>query len=597
MKKVKILAIAPYQGMAETLSALTDNREDIDVTIRTGNLQEGLNIAQSLTVRNNYDVIISRGGTAELIRKELDTLVVDTPLSVYDILRSIKMAENYAGKYAIAGFHGITDNARILCDLLKLDIAIFTFKSQAEVLPILSKLKSEAYSLIICDMIGSLTAQSIGMNSIFIPSGTESVNAAINEAVTLVNSNRQICRQKELFKAALTSGQETILIFTENGRLWFSTLTGAPSDNEVMDMVRGCLSSFTGNTEHTFECPLNGFIYHITMYPLSYEDEQNTLVKVLKTPALFPEKDKTVSIYNDCENQEISSEQIIENNSASFVGNIHTLIEKYAPSSSPVLIMGESGTGKAKAATLLYRHGPCRHRPFYVIDCSLLTERKWNTLLSNDNSPFHNINTTIHIKNIGKLTNSELSKLYTYIEDTGMIKRNRLIFSLLTPDPNAGDIKNYLLNKLSCLLLPTEPLRERLEDLSSIATLYINQMNALLGKQIIGFDPEAFQLIRNYHWPDNLDQFRRVLKELAILTTASYISEYNVRMVLKQEEATERALGIPKYSAPVDLSKPLHNITYDIIQIVMAEENMNKERTAKRLGISRSTLWRFLKNN
>ena len=135
MKKVKILAIAPYKGMAETLSALADDREDIDVTIRTGNLQEGLGIAQSLMVHNNYDVIISRGGTAELIRKELDTLVVDTPLSVYDILRSIKMAENYAGKYAIAGFHSITDNARILCDLLKLDIAIFTFKSQTEVLP------------------------------------------------------------------------------------------------------------------------------------------------------------------------------------------------------------------------------------------------------------------------------------------------------------------------------------------------------------------------------------------------------------------------------------------------------------------------------
>ena len=92
MKRVKILAIAPYKGMAETLSVLTKGREDIDVTIRTGNLQEGLNIAQSLTVYNNYDVIISRGGTAELIRKELDMLVIDAPLSVYDILRSIKMS-------------------------------------------------------------------------------------------------------------------------------------------------------------------------------------------------------------------------------------------------------------------------------------------------------------------------------------------------------------------------------------------------------------------------------------------------------------------------------------------------------------------------
>lgn len=597
MKRVKILAIAPYKGMAETLSVLTEGREDIDVTIRTGNLQEGLNIAQSLTVYNNYDVIISRGGTAELIRKELDMLVIDAPLSVYDILRSIKMSENYAGKCAIAGFHGITDNARILCDLLKLDIDIFTFKSQNEVLPILLKLKSASYSLIVCDLIGSLTAQSIGLNSIFIPSGTESINAAINEAIALVHSNRQTCRQKELFKTALISGQESVLIFTENRQLWFSTLTDNPTDKQIMDMAQSFLPSFAGNSEQIFECPLNGFIYRITMHPLSYDDEIYILVKILKIPSLFQEYDKTISIYNDCENKEISSEQIIENNSANFVGNIHTLIERYAPSASPVLIMGESGTGKAKAATLLYRNGPYHRRPFYVIDCSLLTERKWNSLLSNENSPFHDINTTIHIKNIGKLSNTELSKLYTYIEDTGMIKRNRLIFSLITPDPNAGDIKNYMLNKLSCLLLPTEPLRERLEDLSSIATLYINQMNALLGKQIIGFDADAFHLIKNYHWPDNLDQFRRVLKELAVLTSTSYISEYNVRMVLKQEESTESSLKIPRYSLPLDLSQPLNKITYDIIQTVMAEENMNKERTARRLGISRSTLWRILKNN
>ena len=72
MKTINILAIAPYEGMAETLSLLAREREGIRMTIRTGNLQEGLEIARTLTARNDYDVIISRGGTAELLRKELN---------------------------------------------------------------------------------------------------------------------------------------------------------------------------------------------------------------------------------------------------------------------------------------------------------------------------------------------------------------------------------------------------------------------------------------------------------------------------------------------------------------------------------------------
>ena len=113
-----MLAVAPYEGMAEAIAAIAKERNDIELTVQTGDLSTGKNIAIELS-HNNYDVIISRGGTAELIRSAVEIPVVEVSISVYDVLRAIKLAENYSGKFIIAGFSGITYYARLLCDLLQ----------------------------------------------------------------------------------------------------------------------------------------------------------------------------------------------------------------------------------------------------------------------------------------------------------------------------------------------------------------------------------------------------------------------------------------------------------------------------------------------
>ena len=77
MKKISILAIAPYEGMAELLNSIAREREDIDMTVRVGNLKDGVKIVQELTEDFTYDAVISRGGTAEMIRSVCDVAVTD----------------------------------------------------------------------------------------------------------------------------------------------------------------------------------------------------------------------------------------------------------------------------------------------------------------------------------------------------------------------------------------------------------------------------------------------------------------------------------------------------------------------------------------
>ena len=123
-RKLKILGIAPYDGMKVLMEKVAEQRNDIILDAFVGDLYDGVEIVKNRS-HYNYDAIISRGGTAELIEKVVDIPTIEVEFSVYDILRAIKLAENYSDRHAIVGFPAITRSAHLLCDLLQYKIDIY----------------------------------------------------------------------------------------------------------------------------------------------------------------------------------------------------------------------------------------------------------------------------------------------------------------------------------------------------------------------------------------------------------------------------------------------------------------------------------------
>lgn len=101
--KIQVLAIVPYEGMKFSLSEVASQRQDMEIEIHIGDLEKGLDIVNALPL-DSYDVILSRGGTAQMLRDATELPVVEISLSVYDILRSLRLAQNYTLRHAICGF-------------------------------------------------------------------------------------------------------------------------------------------------------------------------------------------------------------------------------------------------------------------------------------------------------------------------------------------------------------------------------------------------------------------------------------------------------------------------------------------------------------
>ncbi len=590
--KIKILGVAPYEAMKTAIERLAKNRTDLELDAYVGDLSYGKELVLR-HIDDNYDAIISRGGTAQLIEEVTEVPVVEISLSVYDILRAIKLAENYQERYAILGFPNITSNAHVLCNLLQYQIDIFTVHSAEEVRPLLNKLKAQGYHMVVCDMISHTEAKLLGLNAILITSGAESIEDAFNQAVKISTSHMKL-RQENLFlKEVLKNSSNYTVIFDSQENVYFSTWD-KKNEIEVYDLLRRELPQVHSSDSHKIFRNIEGILYSIIGCMLNYEGEPYgvfyfTESKIPITPGKYG-----IRFSNKKEAEESYFNSFYRITGA--MGDLADSIDQISQSSFPVMITGENGTGKEQIAQVLYTQSPLQTNPLVTIDCSQLTDKGWTYLTNHYNSPFNDSNNTIYFKGIDVLDPERNHELLSIILDTNLHRRNRLIFSCISPrDSLLPPEGQAFVKRLSCLTICLPPLRERIQELPTLSSIYLSTLNVSLGKQLTGFEPKAMEMLMHYDWPQNYTQFKRLTRELAVLTVTPYISSNSVAILLDKERSSIHSTYESSADASMNLERPLEEITRDIIKKAVAYNHGNQSLTAKQLQISRTTLWRYLR--
>ena len=260
-----------------------------------------------------------------------------------------------------------------------------------------------------------------------------------------------------------------------------------------------------------------------------------------------------------------------------------------------VLIDGEIGCGMDLFASYIYRHSTLINCVYVVVDCSLMNDASWEFLMASDNSPFTEKNLTIYMKHMECASLEQQIAMITFLKDSLVSKRNRLLFSYtISKEENLqrNELYSYILESMSSLVLHLPPLRLHKEDIPVLMGLAINANNQMMGTQVIGFMPEAVQYLQEYAWEHNVDQLRRVVREVVSAAVSPYIALKDVKSFLQTHNTGNHWRNT---EMGMNLNRTLDEIVQDIVLTVFQEEKMNQSQTAKRLGISRSTLWRLMK--
>lgn len=588
-RKIKVLGIAPYKSLQSMMEKLAKNRDDIELTVFVGDMQEGVEIVQNCETFK-YDVIISRGGTAELLQEVADIPVIEIPLSLYDILRAIKLSENYNSKHAIVGFPSITKNAHFLCDLLQYEIDIFTIHNSLEISTTLERLQKKGYRMILGDMITNSMASQFDLASILITSGTESIESAFNQAIRTCLDIAKSEEKREFYFNILDNLLQKIIVFNEQHELVYTNF----KDNEATDiatLLEGSVDKVLEEKQRTFYKEKGKQLIYASGTFMTYKKHSYVVFSIQMQNFSFTPSRNGIRYLN----KESATNKFYE----SFYGisdsqsPLRNTIEKFNQTDYPIMVIGEEGTGKEQMVYFVYAQSKLKDNPLIIIDCPKINEKSWDYIMNHYKSPINESSITIHFQGVNMLSENHFQELFSVFKNTNILTRNRILLTYsCKKNEELAERCNQIVNEFSCLILHIPSLRSNQDNISNLASLYISYLNLELGKEISGFEPGALDLLKSFSWPHNYNQFKRILNELAVMTSSIYIKTEDVEKMLKLER--REVLIDPTIITSLDLSKTLEEINIDVIDQVLKEEQGNQSNAAKRLGISRTTLWRML---
>ncbi|MFS0774937.1 PrpR N-terminal domain-containing protein [Neobacillus sp. 3P2-tot-E-2] len=585
---MKVFAIAPYEGLKEIIIELGRN-QDFEIHVEVGDLEKGVELA-SRAADQGFDIIISRGGTAELIQKKVSIPVIEIEVSGYDMLRVLTLVRDYPGKAAIVGFPPISEGAATVCQILEIDISSNVISKEEEVKPTLKQLLEKGYEVIIGDVITVKEAENFGLNGVLITSGKESILKAFQNAKKMHNYFSILRRKLSIAQQILQEEEEGVVVFDTTFNNVYSNTCFTEQLNKTFKAsikIEEAVTEVNSKGEYTSLIEHNNVFWKVKGTKLQESELSLVLFRLQRVESNQKRLSDGITIISSLMNSSPVKSSFIKSNQMKMV--IQSA-ERYSEKEESIWISGEKGTGKEKLAHYIHYRSSKRSFPLMTINCSLLTADQWNLLLSEvEGLLVSNDNGTIFLKNIDSISLSNQKELMTYLKKNNL--RSRIIASssgdILTMI-ESGTFLHDLYYLLAQLTLSLPPLSKRKEDIDHIARIFINESNTKYGKQIAGIRNEAIWELENYSWPGNITQLKQVINEAVLLANGPFIEKEDINEILKTKlEETEMG--------QLNLTGTLEEIEMRIIRQVWLEEGMNQTKTAERLGITRTTLWRKLK--
>jgi DNA-binding NtrC family response regulator len=291
------------------------------------------------------------------------------------------------------------------------------------------------------------------------------------------------------------------------------------------------------------------------------------------------------------------------------------LVQKLAPSNAPVLIQGETGSGKEVVARALHQLSPRRDAPFLAINCGAIsTQLLESELFGHEKGAFTGADTatrgllaaaeggTLFLDEIGDMNGAMQSSLLRVLDRgeyrpvggtrtlTATVRfigaTNRNLQDMVL----AGTFRDDLLYRINTVTLPVPPLRERQEDIPRLAEYFLLTCTPH-GTPARTLSAEAAACLRAYHWPGNVRELRNVMERIVLVSdpsqthpiTAEDVSPWLVRKISAGHSTPQLT---PTTLEEAEKSHILH---------VYEQATGNKTHTAKTLAIDYKTLLAKLK--
>lgn len=296
------------------------------------------------------------------------------------------------------------------------------------------------------------------------------------------------------------------------------------------------------------------------------------------------------------------------------------LAQRVAPQNSPVMLVGETGTGKEIFAQSIHRSSPRAGKKFVAINCAAIPETLIESLLfgtakgsftgSEDKAGYFEEASggTLFLDELNSMSLVMQSKLLRVLQERTFrrvggkkdLELDVRIISSCNEDPfqtvEENKFRRDLFYRLSSVIIELPPLREHLEDLEQLTQYHLEQTAFQYVHRITHIQPQVYQLLRAYRWPGNVRELFHVLDYAQNVADSDVMTVEHLPAYLRKSQApAPRQTVSPAVSPSIDFSHTslqalMDDYEKEVISQALDHCGYNISQTAQALGILRQSL-------
>jgi two-component system, NtrC family, response regulator AtoC len=285
---------------------------------------------------------------------------------------------------------------------------------------------------------------------------------------------------------------------------------------------------------------------------------------------------------------------------------VFQMVARVAPTSTTVLILGETGVGKEVVAERLHQLSPRAHGPFVRLNCSSLPPTLLESeLFGHEKGAFTGADRkklgyleaaaggTLFLDEIGELALELQSKLLRVLESRRFMRVGgreeigvdvRIVAATnraLEAEVRLGRFREDLYFRLAAFPIEVPPLRERRSELMILTELFLRRYALRMSVAVPTIAPDAEAAIGRHHWPGNVRELRNAIERALVVGDGRTLQAADLPESMRSAE-------LPRSAGP--MRDQLADVELRAIEAALAAENGNQTHAAKRLGISRRML-------
>jgi Nif-specific regulatory protein len=294
------------------------------------------------------------------------------------------------------------------------------------------------------------------------------------------------------------------------------------------------------------------------------------------------------------------------------VGNSSSMREVYhqigqvAPSSTSVLIRGETGTGKELVARAIHKKSPFSQGPFVPVNCAALPESLLESeLFGHEKGSFTGAltkhigrfesanNGTLFLDEVGEMSMSAQGRLLRAIQEKEIQRVGgsnavhvsvRLICATnrnLETDVSEGRFREDLYYRINVFTIHLPPLRERGADVLLLADYFVRKYAVSHGKKIERISTPAIDMLSAYHWPGNVRELENVIERAVLVSTGNVINGHDLPPTLQMKDLDKKG------SLPNNFDNMVASYEKEIIVEALKDARGNQSEAARLLGTTK----------